>query len=201
MSEILETAAHWPLLLQILYLLWFLHVAKRSGALLALLLFGACILAQLALFRFVLPVPAAWVGRLWLNLIPFAMLIGVIFGVLPKLQFSDGIWRFRNCRAPLALFAASCLLQHAALVLLGFARYALPDAVQPYITPLLWSQYTLAPVFWICCHALTALLLWLDNAISRRSGIFSGSSLLAALLFAMLLQTAYILHGLIFAAV
>lgn len=206
MPEILEnirqTAANWPFLLQTLYLVYFGRTAKSSGRLAVLLLFGGLILLLPLLLR-VLPLPDIWTGRLWFNLIPSVTALSLIFGLLPKLQRTGGIWRFPGCTASFSLFAAACLLQHASFALLfPITRYVLPEAAQPYITPLLWSQYTaFAPVFWICCHALTALLLFLDNRIGGRpAGHFSGGSLLAALLFSMLLQTAYIINGLLTAA-
>ncbi|MDO4695947.1 MAG: hypothetical protein Q4A49_00200 [Neisseria sp.] len=206
MTEYLETIGHtlgyWPFWLQAFYLVYFCRAAQSNGKSLVLLPFGGLLLGTFALLH-ATPFPEAWRGKLWFNLMPFWMAVSLAVGLLPRLHRADGIWQFRSCSAPFSLFAASCLLQHASFVLLfPITRYVLPEAAQPYITPLLWSQYTtFAPVFWICCHALTALLLFLDNRIGGRPvGRFSGSSLLAALLFSMLLQTAYIINGLLSAA-
>lgn len=197
LEQIGQSLAYWPFWLQAFYLVYFCRAAKHNGKLLVLLLFGGLLLAAFALLR-TAPLPEAWTGRLWFNLLPSLMALSLTLGLLPHLQAADGIWRFRRCSAPFSLFAAACLLQHAAFVLLFcLVRYGMPEAVRPYLMPLLAVQYTaFAPVFWMVCHFLTALILYLDNRIDgRRAGTFSGASLLAALLSAMLLQTAYILEA------
>ncbi|MDO5059984.1 MAG: hypothetical protein Q4D82_08560, partial [Neisseria sp.] len=114
-----------------------------------------------------------------------------------RLRRKQNRWQI-NASLPLAFALISLILQQTGFALLcGLLLWLLPEMLLPYIIPLLVQQYLLSPAFWLGCQALIAALLYLHNKINGETKPrFSNSQLLGALFFAMLLQTAYLLHGL-----